>query len=356
MGARRAAIVTPHFTDHDAVCNDVFHSALALRRRGWEAAIFAMGGDSTREAARPIAELGSFLRAPDDLLYFHFSHGQKALTDAVAAARCRKVLKTHNVTPPEFFSMWSDELAEASRLGREDMARVARMGWERVIGASGYNLAEFAPYLPADTPRVVIPPFHETDAMLEHARPGTPASPARLLTVGRIAQNKGHPFLLRVVRYLVHELRTPVVLDVVGKPDHRLLAYLRTLELMVREFGLEAHVSFRGGMDVAGLARCYAEASVFLMASEHEGFCVPLAEAMAFGLPIVALGTSAIPETVGDAGIVWKERDARRFAVAIQRLLQNPAERTWLADQGRKRFAAHFDNRILEQRLAEAIG
>lgn len=357
MGARRAALVTPHFTDHDAVCNDVFHSAQALRRRGWEAAIFAMGTDSGREAARPLAEMAGFLRSPEDLLYFHFSHGQKALTDAVEAARCRKVLKSHNVTPPEFFSMWSDELAEASRLGREGIERVARMGWERVLGASAYNLAELAPYLPAGTPCEVLPPFHETDAMLAHAPPGgAPANPPRLLTVGRIAQNKGHPFLLRVVRYLVHELATPVVLDVVGKPDHRLLAYFRTLEFMAREFGIEANVSFRGGMAVEGLARCYAESSVFLMASEHEGFCVPLAEAMAFGLPIVALGTSAIPETVGDAGIVWNERDPRRFAVTVKRLLDNPAEREWLAAQGRERFAARFDNRILEERLAQAIG
>src|SRR6185436_14842987 len=112
---------------------------------------------------------------------------------------------------------------------------------------SSFNLSEIAPFLPAGTPRAVLAPFHETDALLA-ARPPSPATPAppRLLTVGRVVQSKGHPFLLRIVRYLVGELRTPVVLDVVGKPDHRLLAYLRTLELMVREFGIEANVSLHG--------------------------------------------------------------------------------------------------------------
>lgn len=357
MAQRRAGIVTPHFTDRDAVCNDAWHSTLALRRLGWDAHVFAMGCDSARETARPVAEMGGFLREAADLCYFHFSHGQKALTDAVEALACRKVLKTHNVTPPEFFAMWSDELAEASRLGREGTARIARLGWERVLAASAYNLSELAPFLPPGTPTAVLPPFHEADDLLARApAPAAAASPPRLLTVGRIAQNKGHAFLLRIVRYLVHELRTPVVLDVAGKPDHRLLGYLRTLQLMVREFGIEANVSFRGEMDPDGLARCYREASVFLSGSEHEGFCVPIVEAMAFGLPVVALGAAAVPETVGDAGIVWAERDPRRFAVTIQRLLDNAPERAWLGEQGRRRFAGQFDNQVLERRFADAIG
>ena len=355
--APRAALLTPHFADRDAVCNDIYHSAEALRRRGWEARVFAMGGESEREAVHAPEEVPKFIRAETDLVYFHFSHGQKALTDAVEAVRCRKVLKFHNVTPPELFSMWSDELAEASRTGREGIARVAAMGWERVFADSAFNLADIAPHLPASTPRAVLAPFHETDALLAHGA-GAPAGqgPPRLLTVGRVVQSKGHPFLLRVVRYLVQELRTPVVLDVVGKPDHRLLAYLRTLELMVREFGIEANVALHGEVSGAALAARYAAASVFVMSSEHEGFCVPIVEAMAFGVPVVALGTTAVPETVGDAGIVWSERDPRRFAVGIKRLLDNPDERAWLGEQGRRRFAARFENRMIEERLASELG
>ena len=354
---RRAALVTPHFADRDAVCNDVFHSAEALRRRGWEARVFALGSESARETAHPVAEMGRFIRSAEDLVYFHFSHGQKALTDAVEALACRKVMKFHNVTPPELFSMWSDALAEASRTGREGIPRVAGMGWERVLADSAFNLSEIAPFLPPGTPQAVLPPFHETDALLA-SRPAdaTPASPPRLLTVGRVVQSKGHPFLLRILAYLIRELRVPAVLDVVGKPDHRLLAYLRMLELMVKEFGLEASVVFHGEISGESLARRYGEAAVFVSGSEHEGFCVPAIEAMAFGLPIVALGTTAIPETVGDAGLVWSERDPRRFAVGIQRLLANPAERAWLSERGRARFAERFTNESTERGLMAALG
>jgi glycosyltransferase involved in cell wall biosynthesis len=353
---RRAAIITPFFVDRDAVCNDVFHGARILRARGWDARVFAVSGQSGREPALPIAELASFARAPDDLAIFHFSTGRRDVQDAVAALQCRRILKFHNITPPELFSMWSDELAEATRAGRHEMPEVARIGWEQVWADSSYNLQEIAPFLAPGTRSLVLPPFHETDELLA-LRPAQPAARdmPRLLTVGRVVQSKGHPFLLRVLHYLVHELGTPAILDIVGKPDHRLLAYLRMLELMVREFRLEAHVSFHGEVTAAALAERYAEASVFVSTSEHEGFCVPIVEAMAFGVPVVALGTTAVPETVGEAGIVWEERDPRRFALAIQRLLREPREREWLGTLGRKRYEERYANTIIESRMLAAL-
>ena len=345
----RAAVVTPYFVDHDAVCNDVFHGAQALRRNGWEAAIFALGSTSRREAARPLAELGAFLRDPADLLYFHFSTGQRDVVEAVKATACRRVMKYHNITPPEFFAVWSDELAEASRLGRRDLPEVAGLPWERVLGASAFNLAELAPHVRAGTPMEVMPPFHETDALLAaRATAGNGSGTPSLLTVGRIAPSKGHAFLLRVLRYLVHDLATPATLDIVGKADARMVSYVRMLALLVREYALEPYVRFHGEIATEALARRYAEASVFVMGSDHEGFCVPLVEAMAFGVPVVALGTSAIPETVGDAGIVWPERDPRRFAVTLKRLVGDAAERTWLGGLGRARYDARFSNARIE--------
>lgn len=353
----RAAVVTPYFVDRDAVCNDVFHGAQALRRAGFETRIFAVGSTSQREAAAPLAELEGFLRSPEDLCYFHFSTGKREVTDAIARLGCRKVIKLHNITPPELFSTWSDELAEASRAGRRAMPAVAAMGWEHVLADSSYNLAEFAPLLPPETPSSVLPPFHETDELVALRPSIAPRSKVpRLLTVGRVVQSKGHPFLLRTLRYLVQELATPVMLDIVGKPDNRMVSYLRLLALMVREYGLEGHVTFHGEVTSAQLAERYAAATAFVMASEHEGFCVPIIEAMAFGVPVVALGTTAVPETVGEAGIVWEERDPRRFAVSLQRLIHGEAERAMLSAAGGARYAAVYSNARVEARMSSALG
>lgn len=353
---RRAAVITPFFADRDAVGNDVFHSTLMLRELGWEARVFAVSGTSARETAHPLSGLAAFLRDPGDLAYYHFSTGRRDVLDAVAALRCRRLLKFHNITPPELFSAWDDEIAEANRIGREEMALVAGMGWEQVLAASEYNLRDLGASLPQGTRTCAIAPFHEADRLLALVprRPPRSGQP-RFLAVGRIVQSKGHPFLLRVMRYLVHELGVRAHLDIVGKTDHRLLAYARMLELMVREFGLDSLVRFHGELDDAGLAARYAEATAFVCTSEHEGFCVPLVEAMAFGVPVVALSTSAIPETVGDAGIVWKERDPRRFALTLERLANDDSLRDWLGELGRARFAARFTNEAIRGRLAAVI-
>jgi glycosyltransferase involved in cell wall biosynthesis/SAM-dependent methyltransferase len=352
----RAAVITPFFADRDAVCNDVRASAEILRREGWDTRVFALGGTSAREAIHPLGEMGAFVRDSGDLAYYHFSTGRHDVTEAIAALRCRRWLKFHNITPPELFSVWSDELAEASRVGRAEMPAIGKIPWEQVWGDSSFNLQEIAPYLTPGTARGVLPPFHETESLLAAAPQGVaPASPASLVTVGRLVQSKGHPFLLRVMRYLVHDLRVEATLDIVGKPDHRLAGYARMLELVVREYALERHVRFRGEIDEASLARHYASASVFVTTSEHEGFCVPIVEAMAFGVPVVALATSAVPETVGEAGIVWPERDPRRFAVTLAELLRDPGEMRALSRAGLARYRERFARRVLEQQFTATI-
>lgn len=350
----RAAVITPYFVDRDAVCNDVRGSAEALGRLGFDARVFAVGGHSERLRFHPAAEAAAFAREPADLLYFHFSTGKPELLEGVRATRARRLLKFHNITPPEHFSIWSDELAEASRRGRSEMPEVGAVAWGHVLGDSAYNLADLAPHLAADVPRSVVPPFHETDALLRHAADGGGRS-NRILSVGRLAPSKGHPFLLRVMRHLVHDLRVEAALDIVGKPDPRLAGYVRVLAMMVREYGLESHVTFHAEVADAELARLYGGAAAFATTSEHEGFCVPVIEAMAFGVPVVALAATALPETVGDAGLLWEARDPRPFAASLARLLREPEAHALLARAGRERYAARFTNAAIESRLAAVV-
>lgn len=337
---RRAAIVTPFYVDNDAVCNDVFHFGHNLRASGWEAQTFAIGRHRSNDAALPLEDLPQYLRASTDVLLYHFSTGCPSALALVEQARCIKVLRYHNITPPELFSVWCDDLAEATRIGRAEIPRVGAVEWHAVWGASCYNLGELAPYL-AGTPRQVsLPPFHDVAALLQQSPPDKahPDESLRVLFVGRIAPSKGHAFMLRVIRYAVHELGLALDVQIVGKVDHRLKGYYTMLQAMVQEYAIGHAVTFTGEVSANELARHYRRADVFLCTSDHEGFCVPLVEAMAFGVPIVALGTTAIPETVGDAGIVFAERDPRRFAVALKTLLEQPDARKTLAALGLERF------------------
>jgi glycosyltransferase involved in cell wall biosynthesis len=99
----------------------------------------------------------------------------------------------------------------------------------------------------------------------------------------------------------------------------------------------------------------YVVADVFVTASEHEGFCVPLVEAMSMKLPITAYASSAIPETLGDAGIVWKERNPSLMAESIDFFLRNSTVRNALGVRGLRRYESNFTNRKIEAVFLQAM-
>ena len=98
----------------------------------------------------------------------------------------------------------------------------------------------------------------------------------------------------------------------------------------------------------------YRSADVFVCASDHEGFCVPLAEAMGHGVPIVAYGVTAVPETVGGAGLVLPDKSAVPFAAAVGRVLHDGTLRGLLTAAGRER-AASFDLAASTRRFVSLI-
>src|SRR6185312_16592384 len=99
----------------------------------------------------------------------------------------------------------------------------------------------------------------------------------------------------------------------------------------------------------------YARASVFVCASEHEGFCVPVVEAMALKVPIVAYGTTAVPHTVGDAGLIWDEPDPFLLAQSIDTVVRDAAVRRQLTERGWRRYRNLFANERIERDFLHAL-
>jgi glycosyltransferase involved in cell wall biosynthesis len=107
-----------------------------------------------------------------------------------------------------------------------------------------------------------------------------------------------------------------------------------------------------GDISDGELASWYRRADVFVCGSLHEGFCVPLVEAMAFGVPIVSTAAGACAETIGDAGLVFEERDPWVLAEAIYHLWAHPTDRTLLQQQGCARYEALYSQECLEKQLS----
>ena len=127
-------------------------------------------------------------------------------------------------------------------------------------------------------------------------------------------------------------------LEIVGRPATG--SYVRALHRYVAELGLDDAVSFTGHASDAAVADAYAHADVLVVTSEHEGFGVPVVEAMAAGLPIVAFDQGALPEVVGGAGVLVTDKDPYALAAAIGALVADRARRAALVTAGNERLAA----------------
>jgi glycosyltransferase involved in cell wall biosynthesis len=359
----RIAIVTPHVTDHDAVCNDVFGMHDALTKRGLETRIYGSTWAISNEDLRiwPVSEIGKFLSSPEDILIYHYSMGWKTGKDLLEQLRCRRVIKYHNVTPPEFFFGWSEDYVMVCQAGRDQIGDIARSPCDLYLSDSEYNRFELVAEGASEAKAFVVPPFNRIEQVfglepdfevLDRYRDGK----VNLLMVGSLFPNKGHVELIEAFASYYHDYNSNSRLILVGKESEPLARYSSLLREIAGQWLLNGAVVFTGEVNERSLKAYYLVSDIFVTASKHEGFCVPLVESMAMSLPIVAFSSSAIPGTVNNAGLVWDEWDSQLVAESIDTLMNDESIRSRLAHQGRNRYEQLFRNDQIEQRFLNALG
>jgi glycosyltransferase involved in cell wall biosynthesis len=129
--------------------------------------------------------------------------------------------------------------------------------------------------------------------------------------------------------------------------------YTQAVSDLVHALGLKQAVRMPGMVGEAELARAYADSDVFVCLSDHEGFCFPLVEAMHHGLPIVAFGAAAVPDTVGAGGVVLDNKEPATVAAAVNRVLSVPGRRARLVAAGRARVAELSVERVARRMIDE---
>ena len=360
----RIALLTPHLQRNDAVGHDTLFMERVLREAGHEVRIFAPNVQAGLKAHAP-RTLADFLRAPDDILLYHYTVAYPEALEAFRSLRCRKVLKYHNVTPAEFFEPYHAGYADLCRRGRDMLREFVAAGADLYLGDSQFNVDEL---IALGAPRErcgVVAPLHAIDelesreadlATIARFTPDALESYKNILMVGRIAPNKGYEQLIRSFA-LYRERFNPnhARLILVGKADDLLALYTGRLRTLCRDLAVEDAVVFTGPVSPAELKSCYLTADVFAITSEHEGFCVPLVEAMAFALPIVALNRGAVGETLGDGGILWDAADPALFATSLHRLISQPELAAELGERGRARYERSFRNESIAADLVASL-
>jgi glycosyltransferase involved in cell wall biosynthesis len=302
----------------DAIGNEALAIQKHLRSAGFESDIFAERVHPRMASlARPLWEYRD-VSSRDTVCLFHFSIGSAAGRLAYHSPD-RLVCIYHNITPAHFFLGFHPHLAGLCYHGRRELEAFAERT-ELALGDSEFNRRELVAAGYRRT--AVLPIVLDLDAYRRTPSPVVRRLYAdgrtNLLFVGRVIPNKKVDDVLRVFavyqRYVEPRSRFLVVGDHRGHER-----YYDRLQQMVRAFDLD-EVVFTGQVDDDDLVAYYSIADVFLCLSEHEGFCVPLIEAMSFGLPVLAYDAGAVSETLRGGGVLLKEKEPEVVAELIHRV------------------------------------
>jgi L-malate glycosyltransferase len=357
---RRIALLTPLLTNADAISNDLYGMQAVLKAQGHDARLFANESKAGGVESQPAARIKNFLKNPDDLLIYHYSMGWNLGLDLLQELDCRTVVKYHNITPPEFFADFSLDYENVCRHGREQIKDIAQAGCDLYLADSEYNSSELLQEGVEQSKCSVVAPFHHIER-LERLAPDAEVLDSyvndhvNILMVGRVAPNKGHVALLKTLAVYRREYNPDARLLIIGKEDEPLESYSHYLRQMVTRLDLGGSVIFTGCVSDEQLKAYYLAADFFLLTSEHEGFCVPLVEAMAMKVPIIACASSAIPSTVGAAGLVWQERNPYLLAASIDYLNRDESLGVALGLMGRRRYEDRFSNKRIAEDFSSAL-
>jgi glycosyltransferase involved in cell wall biosynthesis len=271
-------------------------------------------------------------------------------------ARGRRILIYHNITPARFFRGWDREQELLCDVGRRTLPSLANC--DLALGDSDFNRRELVEVGIPEEKTGVLPIFLnqarfealpvDHDLFRRLRRTDT----VNFLTVGRVVPNKAIDDVIRIFSLYHRAINPRSRLYVVG--SRYLPAYDAALDALVAGLGLCDAVAFTGRVSDAELKTYYEAADLYLNASYHEGFCVPMLESMYFGVPILARKAGAIPETLGDTGVLFNRLGYEEVAEMAHLLVTDQSLQARVIARQRERLQDFAPSRV-EDRLREAL-
>ncbi len=316
-----------------------------LRQLGHTSDLYALSiDDDLTDDVRPFEDPEA---RRGDLTIFHYAL-PSAMTAAFGSLPSGRILQYHNVTPAHFFAPYDSGLFRLAALGRRELATLAGRA-DLALGDSEYNRREleslgFSPTgvfpIAVDTGRVVK--RVDRPALEEILDDGL----VNFLFVGRIAPNKKIEDHIRLAEHYKRYVDAYYRFIFIGRFDVVPRYYAMIRALMSQYRLLNDRFIFTGPVPDEELAVYYQHAAVYTSLSEHEGFCVPLVEAMAADVPVLAYAAAAVPDTLGGAGVQFAPKDLEFAAELLGELAFNDDLRASVISGQRRRLADFGDARI----------
>jgi glycosyltransferase involved in cell wall biosynthesis len=327
-----------------------------LRAKGHGSDVFALTiDDDLRGEIRPFADAAA---TRGDVTIFHFAL-PSPMTEAFAGLSGGRVLQYHNITPAHFFAPYDAGMFRLAALGRRELATLATRV-DLALGDSDYNRRElealgFGPTgvmpIAVDLARITQSPrVPSIEALLGSE------DWVNILFVGRIAPNKKIEDHIKLAEHYKRYIDTSYRFVFVGRTDV-VPGYYEAIRALIQRYKMPAdRFVFTGAVPDEELAAYYRAADAYVSLSEHEGFCVPLLEAMAMDVPVLAYAAAAVPETLGGAGVSFSPKDLEYAAELLGALVYEDdvrgpvlaGQQARLADFGPDRIARRLDE-IIDQ-------
>lgn len=306
----------------DAVGNEVIAFKKVLQENGFSTEIYT----NHIHKKIPVGTARFYRDMPplkkDDVVIYHFA-SECAISNDIKDFPCKVILRYHNVTPPEFFHGFDENAEKATKTGLEQVKSI-RPYIDYCLPVSDFNMHDLQK-MGYSCPMQVMPILINFDDYKQEPDPEVIKKyrdgMTNILFVGRIAPNKKIEDVISAFAYYKEHYDQTARLFLVGsyqETDRYYQFLCRHIEkLSVKDVIFSGHISF------PAILAYYRVADLFLCMSEHEGFCVPLVEAMYFGVPIVAYDSSAVSSTMGESGILITNKELQAIAEGIVTALEN---------------------------------
>lgn len=313
------------FAEGDAISHEAVQLRDIFRRWGHAADLFA---DPRHVAPGLLAEcrpLGDYVGRPGDICLHHYGVVSPA-ADLFFASPSRRILVYHNITPAEYFAGMDDDLADRLRSARaalsgierrvDDIWAVSRFDADD-LRAAGVRKIKVFPLLYRPPPAALQPDRRVLAQAADDLE--------TIMFVGRLAPNKRVEDLIQAFAWYHRGINPHSRLLIIGSPRSA-PRYGAMLRMLTGDLDL-ANVCFEGFASTAGLEAYYRIADLYVCASEHEGYCLPLLEAMDRGIPVIARAAGGMPEAMNGAGVLYDDLKPEELAALMGRVLADSALR-----------------------------
>lgn len=341
----------------DAIGNDTIALKKVIEDLGYETAIYAESivPPINNSIALPVSKIKE---CKEDIIIYHLSTGSE-LNYKLAEYSARKIVIYHNVTPPHFFLGNNELFYHVTKQALEGVQYLSDKV-DYCLSDSDFNkqeLLDIGYRCPIDILPILVP-FEDykkqpNRKIINSYQDGK----TNIIFTGRIAPNKCQEDVIRAFYCYKKYFDSSARLFLVGSFKQEDIYYQRLVNY-VEKLELE-DVYFTGHIKFDEVLAYYKIADVFLCMSEHEGFCVPLLEAMFFDIPIIAYNCTAIPFTLSGSGIMLNEKEPIVAAKMIHLLLNDMPLREKVLHNQRIRLKDFAYDKIREQfekYLASFIG